>query len=46
VALALFTMLMPRVNRRRNGGVRRIDDPPPAPDEPDPVDLREPAARR
>jgi UDP-GlcNAc:undecaprenyl-phosphate GlcNAc-1-phosphate transferase len=46
VALALFTMLMPRVNRRRNGGVRRVDDPPPAPGEVDPVDLREHAARR
>jgi UDP-GlcNAc:undecaprenyl-phosphate GlcNAc-1-phosphate transferase len=46
VALALFTMLMPRVSRRRNGRARRLGDPDPAPGEPDPVDLREPATRR
>jgi UDP-GlcNAc:undecaprenyl-phosphate GlcNAc-1-phosphate transferase len=49
VALFLFTTLMPRVNRRRNGGGgahRRATDREPAAGQPDPVDLREPAARR
>jgi UDP-GlcNAc:undecaprenyl-phosphate/decaprenyl-phosphate GlcNAc-1-phosphate transferase len=50
VALLLFTTLMPRVNRRRNGsngtGGRRSTDAVPPSGDPDPVDLRETAAPR